>query len=288
MRATLDWARDGADWPLREASQFVRSGDMDWHVQILGDGPPLVLVHGTGASVHSWRDIAPRLAKTHRVIAMDLPGHGFTRGRRARDMTLPGMASAVSQLLDTLKLKPVAFIGHSAGAAVSARLSLDGLARPQTIIGLNAAMLPFPGAAGKLFPSLARALFLNPLAPVMFAGQANARSVGRLIAGTGSHLNDRGLALYLRLFETSSHVAGAIAMMAQWDLEALTADLPRLAPELVLIVGESDKAVPPAQAKTVCGLAPKARIVSLPNLGHLAHEEAPDVVAPAILAALPA
>jgi magnesium chelatase accessory protein len=188
--------------------------------------------------------------------------------------------------LAALKLQPEAAVGHSAGCAVACRMSLDRIGRLRAIIGLNAALLPFPGAAGRVFPSMARALFLNPLAPVMFASQANARSVARLIEGTGSRLDPAGIALYARLFETSAHVSGAIGMMAQWDLHSLSADLERLAARLTLIVGEADKAVPAHQAETVAALAPKARVVRLAGLGHLAHEEAPAPTAAAIAAAL--
>ena len=74
----LDWERDGADWPNRAASRFVTVGAMRWHVQVMGSGPVLLLLHGTGASSHSWRDLAPRLARHFTVLAPDLPGHGFS------------------------------------------------------------------------------------------------------------------------------------------------------------------------------------------------------------------
>ena len=62
----LDWATDGADWPNREASRFVEAAGLRWHVQVMGAGPVLLLLHGTGASTHSWRDVMPKLAAIHR------------------------------------------------------------------------------------------------------------------------------------------------------------------------------------------------------------------------------
>ena len=56
----------------------VSAGGLNWNVVEAGQGPVVLLVHGTAASVHSWRDVIPLLATTHRVIAMDLPGHGGT------------------------------------------------------------------------------------------------------------------------------------------------------------------------------------------------------------------
>jgi magnesium chelatase accessory protein len=67
-------------------------------------------------------------------------------------------------------------------------------------------------------------------------------------------------------------------MMAQWDLDELERDLPRLKPALMLVVGDNDRMVPPAEAGKVRRLLPAARLVSLPCLGHLAHEERPDLV----------
>ena len=79
----LDFARDGADWPLREASRFVEAGGLRWHVQTLGEGPPALLIHGTAGATHSWRGLAPLLARDFRLVAPDLPGHGFTDGDAA-------------------------------------------------------------------------------------------------------------------------------------------------------------------------------------------------------------
>jgi len=79
MIGKLVWERDGRDWPNRDASRFVRAGGLRWHVQKTGTGPVLLLVHGTGAATHSWRELAPLLARRFTVIAPDLPGPGFTQ-----------------------------------------------------------------------------------------------------------------------------------------------------------------------------------------------------------------
>jgi magnesium chelatase accessory protein len=286
MKARLDWARDGVDWPNHAHSSFVAAGGLKWHVQHWGAGPALVLLHGTAASTHSWRAFAPLLAAGHSVIACDLPGHGFTRGAKARDLTLPGMAVAVGGLLAALNIRPDALIGHSAGAAVAIRMALDGIVRVRKIVGLNAALLPFPGPAGKVAPVMARLLFLNPFAPALFAVQASERTVGRLIRSTGSSLDATGLKLYQRLFESYAHVGGALGMMAQWDLAALARDLPKLTTPLTLIVAASDRAIPSAQSLEVAALAPGVTRVLVEGLGHLAHEEAPAKIAALALQAL--
>lgn len=275
----LTLEQDGADWPNRAASRPITAAGVDWHVQILGDGPTLLLLHGTGASTHSWRDLAPLLAHRFRIVAPDLPGHGFTPAPKAGAQSLPGMARAVAGLLDALDVTPAVAIGHSAGAAVAARMILDGAIRPDRLIALNGALTPFEGLAGRLLPGMAKGLFLNPFAPRYFAWSASSVAVRRLLEGTGSRIDARGAALYERLMRNPSHVAGALGMMAHWDLHTLEHDLPRLRPALDLIVADNDKTVPPIAARKLAARLTKARVHAVPRLGHLAHEEAPQQIA---------
>ena len=91
----LGWERDGSDWPNRRHSRFVDAAGLRWHVQCAGAGPSLLLLHGTGAATHSWRDVLPRLATRFRVVAPDLPGHGFSSAPEDRGFSLPGMAAGI-------------------------------------------------------------------------------------------------------------------------------------------------------------------------------------------------
>jgi len=276
----LDWERDGGRWPLREASRFVRSAGMRWHVQTLGTGPDLLLVHGTGASTHSWRGLAPLLAARWTVTSFDLPGHGFTRGVPAGGMSLTGMSSAVGALLHALSLRPVLAVGHSAGAAIVVRMALDRELEARALISLNGALLPFNHLQGMMFPPLAKLLAALPFAPQVFSWGARDRSaVERLIAGTGSRLDAAGVDLYQRLVRSPAHIAGVMQMMAQWNLDGLVRDLPRLHTPLIQFVGARDRTVPPGVAMRVRALLPAARVITLPGLGHLAHEESPERVA---------
>jgi magnesium chelatase accessory protein len=285
----LVWALDGRDWPNHEASRFVDAAGLRWHVQQTGrpvsEAPALLLIHGTGGSLHSWRDVAPLLAPHFHVVAIDLPGHAFTGAAAAAQMSLPGMARALAGLLQELGVAPACVIGHSAGAAIATRLVLDGLIAPRALIGINAALLPLHGLPGLVFAPMARLLAGAAIVPRLFAWRAQeAASVARLIARTGSTLDPDGVALYARLVQNPGHVAGALAMMANWDLEPLFAELPRLATPLLLIVGANDATLPPDQATRVAARVPGARIVRLPGLGHLAHEEQPQPVVALALA----
>jgi magnesium chelatase accessory protein len=276
--------REGRDWPNRAASRFVAAGGLTWHVQEAGEGPALLLVHGTGAATHSWRGLLPQLAARFRVIAPDLPGHGFSDPLPTP--SLPRMAGALAALLDALGAAPQVVVGHSAGAAILVRLCLDVALAPRLLVGVNAALKPFPGMAGLIFPAMARALFLNPVTPRVFAWSADRSAVERLIRGTGSTLDRQGLDLYRRLFQRPSHIAGALGMMANWDLVDLDRDLPRLAVPVLLVVGGDDRTIAPEVSFRVAErLGARARLELMRGLGHLAHEERPEAVAALILAA---
>ncbi|RJF77888.1 alpha/beta fold hydrolase BchO [Rhodopseudomonas palustris] len=278
----LVWSRDGADWPHREASRFVEAGGFRWHVQQMGPAgaPVLLLIHGTGAATHSWRGLMPLLAKDYQVIAPDLPGHGFTQSPRAHRLSLPGMAADLAALLRVLNVSPQIVVGHSAGAAIAARMCLDGAIAPKLLISLNGAFLPYGGPAANFFSPLAKMLVLNPFVPSLFAWQAGSRgAVERLIGNTGSTLDAQGLKLYGKLVGNSGHVAAALRMMANWDLEPLLRALPQLKPQLVLVAAEGDRAIPPSVARQVQEIQRKAVIERIPRLGHLAHEEQPQLIA---------
>lgn len=278
-----DWDADGKDWPNRDASRFVRAGGILWHVQVTEqNGPPVLLLHGTGAATHSWARLLPLLAKNFTVVAPDLPGHGFTEAPPDARMSLPGMAWGLKELLRALAIEPVLGVGHSAGAAILARMALDGPWLARGIVSLNGALVPLRGGPGDLpiFAAIARALVSVPVIPWLFSWRAgDPRVVDRLLQGTGSRIDPAQAAFYARLVRRSGHVSAALAMMANWDLKALSRDLPRLAAPLTLVVGDNDRTVPPGDVLRVQVLVPGATIHRLPGLGHLAHEERPDLVA---------
>ena len=271
------------DWPHRGASRCVDVGSQRWHVQVFGapgPGADVVLLHGAGASAHSWRDIAPVLAATRRVIVPDLPGHGWTaRPLAAQGLSLPGMAALLGGLLRALGVDRAVLLGHSAGAAVAARMALDRQVEAELVIGLNGAWLPPAGQGRWFYEPLARVLALNPFVPRLVAWSARRPApVERLVASTGSRLDARGIELYARLVQRSGHVAAVMAMMAAWDLRPLLRDLPRLRAPLHLLVADGDLTVPPQASAAARQCLPGAGWQTLRGLGHLAHEEAPAAV----------
>lgn len=280
----LSWERDGKDWPNREASRFVKANGLRFHVQILGEGEPVLLLHGTGASCHSFADLAPRLAKRFKVIVPDLPGHGFTEAPAYHQLTLKAMAAALTGLLEELHARPVLTAGHSAGAAILMRMALDGLIEPKLLVSLNGAILPLHGVQGRVFAPLANLFIKSGFMSRFFAWRARHTGlVDSLMRQTGSSIPEAQLACYARLAQSSAHVDAAIGMMASWDLKSLEPELSTLQTDVLLITGGNDRMIQPSQSLRLRRILPNVRLELLPDLGHLAHEEAPEEIAALIL-----
>ena len=198
----------------------------------------------------------------------------------------PQVARALAALTQALDLPPALIAGHSVGAAIGLTMIEQGCAAPAAMVSLGGALLPFPGLAGRLFPAMARGLFANPFAGEI-AAFALANAPGGVAAflqrSTNSPIDARGVELYRRLFTTSAHCSGALALMANWDLEPLEAALPGIATPVLLIHGERDATVPAATSRGVASRLPQARYAGLPGLGHMAHEEDPAGTARLIL-----
>ena len=104
----------------------------------------------------------------------------------------------------------------------------------------------------------------------------------------GSTISAEQRAFYARLFRHPRHVEAALAMMANWDLDGLERDLPRLTVPLTLIAAENDRFTPPAIADRVARIVPGAAVVRVSGLGHLAHEEDAEQLAALIRATVAA
>lgn len=314
----LDWNADGQAWPHRELSRFVDAGGLRWHVQhwaqqplhqelapvfepatMQGESsapmpagrgetsprPHWLLLHGTGASLHSWFALAPLLNAHASLWLVDLPGHAFTGGARLEDLSLDGMSAALRRLLDALGVAPDAVVGHSAGAAIALQMAALGQLPPRTrIVSLDGALMPWGGVAGTLFLPLARLMASTQIAARLFAARARLPGVvDELIAQTGSRVPEASLRCYRALATQAEHVHGVLNMMARWRLERLVPRLPEVRQPVALITHARDGTVPPRVSDDAAARLPHATRIALPRGGHLDHEEAPAVTAETVI-----
>lgn len=274
----MDWARDGRGWPNSAHSRFVDARPHRWHVQEAGSGPTLLLLHGAGGATQSWRDLFPVLADRFHTIAVDLPGQGFTKSGARNRLSLKRMSEDLAQLIAVENWHIDLIVGHSAGAALG--LDLARRVEPHGVVGLNAALGKFDGIAGWVFPLMAKALALNPLAATLLTRMPNGEGrVRELLEATGSDFDRRTLELYMALASDRAHVAGTISMMAQWNIDSLLGQLDRIACPVLLMAGSRDGTVPPEISRGAAARLADGEAKILPDLGHLMHEEAPELIA---------
>ncbi|MGA2552961.1 MAG: alpha/beta fold hydrolase BchO [Burkholderiaceae bacterium] len=277
-----------SDWPHREHSRLVSVGKMQWHVQIDGRGPVVVLLHGTGASAHSFADVVTRLGSGVTVIVPDLPGHGFTSGAAPADLTLPLMARALDELLGALDVPEVSLVvGHSAGAALALRWQLMTSRLAGEVVGLNPALIAPPQAySSYIGPVIAPIASSGLTASLLVALGQHTRLIDHLIDGTGSKLTALQRRRYSILFERPSHVQGALSFMAAADLPALLDECRARDPKATFVVGGEDRWLPKARLlKVIAENFPRSSVISV-KAGHLFHEEDAARAAEIILSAL--
>jgi len=280
-----DWAVDGATWPNRDRSSFPHAAHLRWHVQRIGAGPVLLCLHGTGAASHSFAPLAAELARDFTLVIPDLPGHGFSdTPAAARGLSLPGMASALSALLESLDVQPDLVLGHSAGAALAVRLIVDGLPT-RGLVGLNPAiMLPDNPREMLLWP-LAAGIARQPLVAGLLARLARDRgTAARVLRANSPALPDDQVELYHRLWRCDGHVRAVLTMMAEWDVTPVREEVARLPVPALLLAGPRDPWFPPPVVTRLAASFPSAQCVTIEGTGHLSHEERPDLVAGAIRA----
>ncbi len=269
------------DWPGRAHSRLVGIDGITWHVQQRGDGPDLLLIHGTGGSTHSWAAVADALAGSFRVVAIDLPGHGFTAVpsavEQARNVfALPGMARAVGDLLDTLGVRPTCVAGHSAGVPVLLQLVADGRIAPERVVGICPALVPPPAwYLAWVAPLLAMVVEQGVVADAGAAVAAATRLVETMLGRTGSRLPPESLARYRTLCSRPAHIHAALTMMARWDLPALYRQLATapLSMPVTLVAGREDRWIPVHALRQAVGrYLPAAELREMAG-GHLLPEE---------------
>jgi pimeloyl-ACP methyl ester carboxylesterase len=243
-------------------------------VRVLESGPPsesaVVLLHGWGASVYTFSETIPALAKAgHRVVAVELPGHGLSDKPRERALyTIAALADVVLQALMTCGLRRFSIVAHSMGGA----LALDIAQRE----GMGLDRLVLCGAVGvgqvPVVP-LVRALlpeFAVDIVPAMLT-RSVVRLVLRFAFGTRERPIDRDVDEYWAPTQFDDFVRAARDCIHVIDWERDESDLRSLKLPVLVIAGGRDMIV---RGVAEGGkLIPGARVLEIPEAGHLAIQE---------------
>lgn len=275
------------DWPHRESSRAIAVGGLLWHLQWLpapdATSPLLVLLHGTGASVHSWAGVIDALRGKVPLLAIDLPGHGHTTGAAQDGLGFRAMATALEALLRALGVRgSVVVAGHSAGAPVA--LDWAGLQPPKAcgsfaisaVVGLNPSLVPPPALYNRLLgPLLSPLATARPTASVLGRLAGSTALIDQLLHSTGTPLSPTQRQRYRELFARPDHVRGALGFMAAADLPALLQRCARPAVPFHCLVAEDDPWVRSQPLRRVLAEHFPRAVIRCERGGHLLHEAQP-------------
>jgi pimeloyl-ACP methyl ester carboxylesterase len=248
-------------------------------------GPPIVMIHGASSNLEIMRQpLGDSLAKNHRVILIDRPGHGWSTRARLQDSTPAIQGRMIDEALQKLGVAKAIFVVHSWAGALGARMALDYPDRVAGLVMLAPVAYPWPGGVGRynnvvttpvIGPLLAYTITL-PLG--IFLTEPGARHVFLPQVMPKDYVEKTATSLLLRPREFLANA---------WDLvtlkEAVREQAPRYAeikaPTVVISGDASDKTVSTEiHSRPFAAVVPGAKLVVLPEVGHMVQNAAPERV----------
>lgn len=276
----MDRSWQDVDWSTHQ--HWVEVADRPVNVIELGEGPPVVFVHGHGGAWQNWLEQLPALAPAHRVIAFDLPGFGASPLPRD-PITVQGYARIVDELMGRLGVDPAAVVGNSLGGFIAAELALVAPERVERLVLVSAA-----GVARSYIRMPLRVLdhvaepALTALGPLLVPVESRIRRLTRrpglrraLFALLSPHPERLELPLFYETAMASGPKPGAplaAAEIARYDFRDR---LPEIACPTLVVWGARDWIVPPSGADEFARLIPDARKVVFEDCGHVPMLEQP-------------
>lgn len=242
------------------------------------DRPPLVLIHGFGNSLQSFRLLAPLLASDYYVIAVDMPGFGLSAKPADWDYRNPNQARVMGDFIRALGLDHVIVGGHSLGGSIALRVAVS---EPE-VTGL---VLMNPGILNSGVPAIAQ-LYFFPMQRLLAKQLGDRDFRENMIKGSFINpdvITDEVMADLQRTSRSEGYLDGMTTMMGQYeapDEEPLLAEAHMPA---VIVWGELDRRKTPAElARLEAGL-PNDRTLKVPGVGHYVHEEGAEAVAAGLI-----
>lgn len=266
------WSEVRAGLP---ADRFVTVAGQQVYVEQAGEGPPVLLVHGFGASSYSFRKIQPELARSFRTLAVDLSGFGFTeRPADPAAYTREGQVALLVGVLDALGVDRAHVVGHSYGGALALWMAVEHPDRVRSLVLLDSAAPTYPDDRRTPLAGI------GPLADLFVRRAIRDANVARALRAS---IHDDALVTpaLVRAYAERVRVEGVVRAY-----RGLTAPVPRAPPfdwsavgqPALLVWGEEDTLVAVAAGRAASEWLPRAELVVLAGVGHMPMEEAPAAV----------
>jgi pimeloyl-ACP methyl ester carboxylesterase len=265
-------------------SQFIAVAGLRLHIRDTGprDAPPLLLLHGFAASLHTWEDWAGALEADHRVIRVDLPGFGLTGPDPTGDYTDARTIAVLAALLDQLGLPRVTVIGSSMGGRIAWRFAAAEPARVERLVLIAPDGFASPLVAYDTPVRLPFAVRMLPYA-------APPATLRRLLAHTYAdprRLTDAVVERNRDMLLAPGVRRAILTRLEQHIQRDPVPILSGLTMPVLLMWGARDNLIPMATANDFLAVLPHAALATLPTLGHVPFEEEPAVSLPPLLAFL--
>ena len=256
------------------ADRFVRVGDQLVHVEQAGSGEPVVLIHGFGASTYSWRKVMPALAASHRVVAIDLNGFGYTQRPTSRaSYTREAQAKLVLGTLDALGIDRAHIVGHSYGGGLTLYLASRHPERFRTMVLVDSSAPTYANDRRSRFAALRPldVLFVRALAlrPSMVRK-------GLLRSYYDDSLVTPELVQAYRDRLAIEGVGGAFYGLTAPAPAGEPVELEKIAVPSLVIWGAHDVLISPETGRRAAARLPHAEFVLFDKSGHLPMEEEPE------------
>jgi pimeloyl-ACP methyl ester carboxylesterase len=262
-------------------SRFVEVNDLRVHYKTTGEGEPtLLLLHGFGASVFSWREVMDPLGEQGTVIAFDRPAFGLTERplsweKGANPYTPEAQVALVVGLMDALGVEKAILVGNSAGGTVAVNAALKHPERIEALVLVDAAIYEGGGAPSWAQPFL-RLPQVDRLGPLL-SRQIKVRGDAFLEGAwhDPSKITPRDRAGYRKPLQAKNWDR------ALWELTKASRELnlaeriEEIASPALVISGDDDRVVPVESSVRLAEELPNAELVVIPNCGHVPHEECP-------------
>ncbi|SMC30524.1 alpha/beta fold hydrolase [Polynucleobacter kasalickyi] len=269
------------DWPNLSLSTSILVNQIQWHVQIHRHPNPeartILLIHGAGASTHSWENILPNLMQEFTVIAPDLPGHGFTTGYDQNLLKVDDIAFDLHLLLEELGFPhPDILIGHSAGTNICLALSVLCEVPPQLIIGMNPALVPPPSAYNMFLGPLIHPIATSSIMAHFLASTLRlSGSIDKILDSTNSALTPLQRSRYKFLFNDSNHINSALSFVAAINIPKLLKQSKEVNSQLAFVLTKQDSWIQLNSVRAVIKEYYPQAILFEEEGGHLFHEANP-------------
>ena len=272
--------RSVADLSVRWApppSQFIDVLGVPLHFRDEGpreDGLPIVLLHGTSASLHTWDGWASALSGERRVIRFDLPAFGLTGPSPSGDYSVESYVQTLIAFLDSLHVHKCVLVGNSLGGHVSWVAALLHPARVERLVLIDAVGYPFQPKSVPIGLRIANTPILNQLMKNVLPRAVVESSVKNVYANPSlvtPALVDR----YFDLITRAGNREALALRMRRARLDAFSTRVSEINVPTLIMWGAQDRLVPPEIADRFHADLVKSTLVIFDALGHVPHEEDP-------------